>query len=77
MSRIDYSSVTFVRAIDLIKVANQLLEDKMEYVRVSITSSPNEDLDGSIQIHAIPSIKSDDVKEYPIIKSNSMVDFEV
>lgn len=70
------STVTCVRATDLIKIANQLYNDKMEYVRLSINSSRNEDLDGSIQIHAIPSATSEDVKEYPLIKSNSIVDFD-
>ena len=69
------STSTCIRAIDLIKIANQLYNDKMEFVHIAITNSNDEDLDGSVQIHAIPSIDSTSVKEYPRINRHSLADF--
>lgn len=70
------SYVTFVRALDLIKIANQLYNDKMEFARIAITFSDDDEIDGSVQIHAIPAIDSVDVKEYPLIKNHPIADFD-
>lgn len=67
---------TTIRAMDLIKVANQLFQDKMQYVKLSIDYCNDEDLDGSIRIYAIPTAISEDVKKYPRIPSVSTVEID-
>lgn len=67
---------TWVRAIDLIKIADQLYRDNMQYVQIAVKFCENDNFDGDVRICAIPTASSDDVKEYPVIKPNSMIDVE-
>lgn len=58
-----------IRAIDLIKIANQMFNDNMQYAQVRVTFNENcDDYDGLVRISAIPSPSSDDVTIYPDIK---------
>lgn len=67
---------TVVRATDLIKIVNQIYMDKMACVRLTIVSSDkNEDLDGTLKIAALPSLVSDEMKEYSDISGMSTIDF--
>lgn len=64
-----YSCSACIRAIDLIKIANQIFNDKMEYVQIKVTFDANDEDHGeSIKIYAIPNIDSDDIKVYPQIE---------
>lgn len=67
---------TWIRAIDLIKIADQLYRDNMQYAQISVKFCENKDFCGDVRICAIPNASSEDVKEYPIIKPNSMIDVE-
>ena len=72
-----YDAVTFVKAIDLIKIANQLYHDGMEYVQVGIHFDDyDDDRDGELRICAVPSSDSSDVKKYPPIPPSSLCYFE-
>lgn len=51
-----------IRATDLITIANQIFKDNMQYVHISVKSSEDEGQDGLVEISAIPSASSDDVK---------------
>lgn len=66
-----------IRAIDLIKIANQIFKDNMQYVCISVASSEDEDQDGLVEISAIPSALSDDVKKYEPISLFTAVDPDV
>lgn len=74
--RESYTFETCVRAIDLIKVANELFKDNMQYAKLSITYCENEDHNGDLTIYAIPTASSDDVKAYPTIKAMHSVDID-
>ena len=67
---------TTIRAIDLIKIANQLYQDKMQYVKLGIDYSNDIEKNGSVQIYAIPSATSEDVKKYPVIEPITSVDID-
>ena len=66
---------TIVRASDFIKVANQIFNDKMACVRLTIVSSDNEDLDGTLKIAAMPTLTSDEMKTYSDISGFVTVEF--
>lgn len=77
MSRQFYQeTVTCIRAMDLIRIANRLLNDNMQFVRLSIVDSSREDEAGSVLIDALPNIDSDDAVHYPAIKSFSILDID-
>lgn len=65
---------TCIRAIDLIRIANQILNDNMQFVQIFIVDSSNEDENGSVLIDAIPDIDSEDEKHYPAISSFNLID---
>ena len=67
---------SWVRAIDLIKIANQLFEDKMQYAQISVKFCENENFDGDVRICAISSPTSEDIKVYPVLKQNSLIDVD-
>lgn len=68
-----------VHAIDLIKVANQIFQDKMQYVNIEVFFSDREDMNGQIKISAIPSAMSDDsdVKRYSSISRTDIIDTDI
>lgn len=66
-----------IRATDLIKIANQIFKDNMQYVHISVKSSEDEGQDGLVEISAIPSASSDDVKKYASIDLFTAVDPDV
>lgn len=71
-----YDAVTFIKAIDLIKVADQIFKDGMEYVQIDIHfDDRDDDRDGEIRISAVPSLNSSDVKKYPVIPPSSLCYF--
>ncbi len=72
-----YDAITFVKAIDLIKVADQIFKDGMKYVQIDIHFDDyDDDRDGEIRISAVPSIDSSDVKKYPVISPSHLCYFE-
>ena len=66
-----------IRATDLIKIANQIFKDNMQYVHISVKSSEYEGQEGLGEISAIPSASSDDVKKYDSIDLFTAVDPDV
>lgn len=71
------ASTACIRAIDLIKIANQLLNDNMQYAQISIVYSSNDDENGSVLIDAIDSIDPSETVHYPPIKSFTAIDTDV
>lgn len=70
-------AITFVKAMDLIKVADQIFKDGMKYVQIDIHFDDyDDDRDGEVRISAVPSIDSSDVKEYPVISPSRLCYFE-
>ena len=66
-----------IRAIDLIKIANQMFNDKMQFAQVRVTFNEYcEDFDGLIKISAIPFPGSDDVTVYPEIKGMLTIEID-
>lgn len=70
------SCSTCIKAIDLIKIANQIYHDNMQYVEISVSFPLESNGDEVVKISAIPSPTSDDVKIYPEIVGNSAIDFD-
>lgn len=66
---------TVVRAMDLIKVVNQIYNDNMACVRLTIVSCDNEDHDGEVKIAALPTMVSEDMKTYPTVSGLVTVEF--
>lgn len=66
---------SYIKAIDLVKLANQIYNDKMQWLHIAIRHS-DDDQDGEIAISAVPSLESDNIKRYPPIDANSFVDFD-
>ncbi len=65
-----------IRAIDLIKIANQMFESKMQYVQIRVTHNEyGDDHDGTVRISAVPTFDSDDVVIYPDL--NGMLTIEI
>lgn len=55
-----------VRAIDLIRIADRMMKDGMQYAQVKVFFNEyREDFDGLVRISAIPSADSNDVTTYP------------
>ena len=65
-----------IRAIDLIKIADQMLKDNMKYAKVTVKFDYNEDYDGIVKLSAIPSADSDDIKTYPSMKGLLLIDID-
>lgn len=58
-----------VRAIDLIRIADRMMKENMQYAQIRVIFDENcDDYDGLVKISAIPSADSDDVTIYPDIK---------
>ena len=72
-----YDVETIIKAIDLIKVANQLYHDGMEYVQIGIHFDDYDDEhNGELRIFAVPSSDSSEVKKYPPIPPSSLCYFQ-
>ena len=72
-----YDSVTFIKAIDLIKIADQIFKDGMQYVQLDIHFDDyDQDHDGEVRISAVPEYNSSDVKKYPVIPPSSLCYFQ-
>ena len=55
-----------VRAIDLMRIADRMMKDGMQYAQVKVFFNEyREDFDGLVRISAIPSADSNDVTTYP------------
>ena len=65
-----------IKAMDLIKLANQIYHDNMQYVKISVHFPSSDEGDEFVKLSAIPTSISDDVKEYPIIIGNSFIDID-
>lgn len=66
-----------VSAIELIRIADQMLKDNMQYAQIRVVFDDNRsDCDGIVRISAIPSATSDDVKIYPEIKGKLTIEIE-
>lgn len=66
-----------IRAIDLIKIANQMFTDNMQYAQIRVTHNEyGEDFDGIVKISAIPNASSDDVSVYPELKGMLTVEID-
>lgn len=66
-----------IRAIELIRIADQMLKDGMEYAQVRVIFDENrDDCDGIVKISAIPNATSDDVTIYPEIRGRLMIEIE-
>lgn len=72
-----YLHSTCIRAMDLIRIANQMLNSNMQYAMIAVVESSDEDIHGSVRIAAIPSIDSDKVTQYPTIPSFTLLDPDV
>ena len=58
-----------IRAIDLVRIADKMMRENMQYAQVHVVHDENtNDYDGLVKISAIPSHDSDDVTVYPEIK---------
>lgn len=65
-----------IRAIDLIRIADQMLKDDMKYAKVTVKFDYNEDYDGIVKLSAISAPDADDVKTYPLIKGLLLIDID-
>lgn len=65
-----------IKSTELIKIANQIFKDNMQYVKIAVHFPADDNGDEFIKISAIPSAMSDDVKEYPLIIGNSVIDID-
>lgn len=65
-------TTTIVRAADLIKIANQIYNDKKKYVNISILGGFDEDTQGNVCISAASELDFSDKKKYSEISSFSM-----
>jgi len=54
----------------------QLYQDKMQYVKLCIDYSDDIEKNGGVQLYAIPSATSEDVKKYPAIDPITSVDID-
>lgn len=71
------SCAACVRAIDLIRIADQMMKENMKYTQVRVFFDDNrDDYDGLIKISAIPSSDSDDVKIYPPLKGMLTIEID-
>lgn len=58
-------AITYIKASDLQKIADQLYIDGMEYARIAIRYDDNSDsLDGSVHIAGVKSYESDKPEKY-------------
>ena len=71
------SCSSVIRAVDLIKLANEIFKDNMQYVHISVKYSENESQDGLVEFSAIPNALSDDVKKYKTINSFTAIDPDI
>lgn len=66
-----------IRAMDLIRIADRMLKENMQYAQVRVIFDENrDDYDGLVKISAIPSADSDDVTVYPDIKGMLTVEID-
>ncbi len=66
-----------VRAMDLIRIADRMLKENMQYAQVRVIFDESaQDYDGLVKISAIPSPDSDDVTIYPEIKGMLTIEID-
>ncbi len=66
---------TCIRAMDLIKIANQIYNDGMKYVEISINlDESDEDLSFAVRLSGAKEHDSEEVKQYPVIPYCNFVD---
>lgn len=66
-----------IRAMDLIRIADRMLKENMQYAQVRVIFDENhDDYDGLVRISAIPTADSDDVTIYPEIKGMLTLDID-
>ena len=66
-----------IRAMDLIRIADRMLKENMQYAQVRVIFDKNrDDYDGLVKISAIPSVDSDDVTVYPDIKGMLTIEID-
>lgn len=66
-----------IRAMDLIRIADRMLKENMQYAQVRVIFDEfARDYDGLVKISAIPSPDSDDVTIYPEIKGMLTIEID-
>lgn len=66
-----------IRAMDLIRIADRMLKENMQYAQVRVIFDEfAPDYDGLVRISAIPSPNSDDVTIYPEIKGMLTIEID-
>lgn len=73
----DVSCSACIRAMDLIRIADRMLKENMQYAQVRVIYSDfSQDYDGVVKISAIPSPTSEDVTIYPEIKGMLTIEID-
>lgn len=69
-----HESVTYIKASDLQKIADQLYIDGLEYARITIRYDDESDtLDGSVHISGIKNFEDTEfAKHYPFIEAANL-----
>lgn len=66
-----------IRALDLIRIADRMMKDGMQYAQVKVIFDEHrDDRDGLVRISAIPSADSNDVTIYPEIEGMLTLEIE-
>lgn len=66
-----------IRAIDLIRIADRMMKENMQFAQITVIDDEySDDYDGLVKISAIPSAGSDDVTIYPNIKGLLTVEID-
>lgn len=66
-----------IRAIDLIRIANRMFNENMQYAQISVKHNEyGDDYDGIVRISAIPSATSSDVTTYPDLKGMLTIEID-
>ena len=66
-----------IRAIDLIRIANRMMKENMQYAQIRVIfDESTDDYDGLVRISAVPSADSEDVTIYPEIKGLLTVEID-
>lgn len=68
-----YSCSAYIKAIDLIRIADQMLRDGMEFAKINVFFDDRLDCGSVVRISAIPSLESNNIKVYPDIEENTLV----
>lgn len=72
-----FSCSACIHAMDLIRIADRMLKENMQYAQIRVIFDENrDDYDGLVKISAIPSADSDDVTVYPGIKGMLTIEID-